>query len=58
MDFFALNDPLSVLNEIVCALEKDASKVYSIELDRNKILKLAEKRSNYLISRGNRIHEK
>ena len=53
-----INDPLSVLNEIVCALEKDASKVYSIELDRNKILKLAEKRSNYLISRGNRINEK
>jgi DNA mismatch endonuclease (patch repair protein) len=53
-----MNDPLSVLNEIVCKLEKDVSKGYSIELDRNKILKLAEKRSKYLINRKNRNHEK
>ena len=52
------NDPLSVLNEIVRTLEKDVSKVYSIDLDRNKILKLAEKRSKYLINRKNRNHEK
>jgi len=52
------NDPLSVLNEIVCILEKDVPKGYSIELDRNKILKLAEERSNYLINRESRNHGK
>lgn len=52
------NDPLSILNEMVCTLEKDVPKDYPIELDRKKILKLAEKRSNYLINMGSRNHGK
>lgn len=52
------NDPLSVLSRIVLALKKDVSKYYFIELDRKKILKLAEGRSNYLINRENRNYGK
>ena len=53
-----VNDPLSVLDDILWKLEDGTSKDYSIDIDRNKILKLAEKRSKYLISRKNRNHEK
>lgn len=53
-----MNGPHLVLNDIVCRLGSGLSRDYSIDMDRNRILKLAEKRSNYLLNKEKRNREK
>jgi len=53
-----MKDPFSVFNEVTRRLEKNSRKKYIIEMDRNQIMKIAEKRSSYYLNRENNNHDK
>ena len=44
-----LSDPVSAISRIVSKLEKSSDRKYSLDINRNSILHLAEERSKYLI---------
>lgn len=51
-------DPLSVLEYIITQLDNSTYKNFPIEVDRNKIMKIAEKRSSYYLDSKSRSYGK
>jgi len=53
-----INDPISVLNDIIKELADDSYYKYPQEMDRSEIMKIAEKRSNFFLSIKGNNYEK